>query len=296
MTPVVTVIIPCFNYGRFIAECVESLERQTLGGWRAIIVDDASTDGESPALCDAVRSDRVEVVHLPENRKTAAARNLAIEMAGTEALVSLDADDTLEPDYLASTVPLLLRDERCGIVYTDYRFFGDKSGVMYGRPFDPARLYVLQYIFAGSVFRKSAFDKTERYRQEAFGNEDWDVWLSIVEAGYHATYVRRPLYRQRKHAAQWSAQRLEALADEILRSRRLVRELHAEGLARTGQTRRFDFDTWVDDATWRIRAGDGARARESLLRALRARPWSLRPLALWWRSLPAARAHGKSRP
>ena len=284
MKPVVTVVIPCFNYGRFVAECVESLERQTLREWRAIVVDDASTDGETPALCDAVRSDRVTVGPRPANRKPAAARHHAIEMAETEALVSLDADDALEPDHLASTVPLLLGDERCGIVYTDYRFFGDKTGVMYGRPFDVAKLYVLQYIFAGSVFRKSAFDKTPRYRQAAFGNEDWDVWLSIVEAGYHATYVHRPLYRQRKHAGQWSAQKREALADEILRSRLLVRELHAEGLARTRQERRFDFDTWVDDALWRLRAGDRARARESLVRALRARPWSLRPLALWLRS------------
>lgn len=297
MKPVVTAIIPCFNHGRFVAECIESLERQTLRQWRAIVVDDASTDGETPALCDAVRSERVTVVHLPENRKAAAARNLAIEMADTEAILSLDADDALEPEHLATTVPLLLGDERCGIVYTDYRFFGNRTGVMYARPFDVKKLYVLQYIYSGSLFRKSAFEKTPRYRQAAWGNEDWDLWLSIVEAGYHGTYVRKPLYRHRKHATQWSAQRLDALADDILRSRELLRELHAEGLARTGQRARFDHDTWLRDATLRLGAGDVRRARASLLRAMRARPWSLEPLRLLVQALlPRAAARTEAGP
>jgi glycosyltransferase involved in cell wall biosynthesis len=282
---VVTAIIPCFNHGRFVGDCIRSLERQTLREWHAILVDDASTDGETPALCDAVASDRVTVVHSPKNLGRADVRNLAITRAHTEALVNVDADDELEPEYLARTVPLLYDDEGCGIVYTDYRFFGDQDRIMHGRPFAAARLYVEQYVYAGSVYRKSAFAKTPGYRL-AMGNEDWDIWLSIVEAGYRGRHVAEPLYRQRKHDAQWSAQPMRELADQVLRSRVLLAEMHAEGFARSGQMARFMYDTWIDDAAYRLRAGDSRRARESLRRAMRVspRPWTLRPLRLLARS------------
>ena len=288
LTPVVTVVVPCFNYGRFVADCVRSLERQTLPAWRAIVIDDASTDGETPALCDAVRSERVTVVHNPRNLGLSDVRNLGVEMAETEALLNLDADDELEPDHLATTVPLLESDECCGIVYTDYRFFGGEHGSIFGRPFDARRLYVKQYIYAGSLYRKSAFMKTPRYRQEVIGNEDWDLWLSIVEAGYRGHYVPRPLYRQRKHGAQWSAQKVESLADQVLRSREVLCQLHAEGYRRSGQLRQFTHRTWLDDALLRLRAGDAPRARRSLRRAIRAQPWSLRPFAVWLRSYRAS--------
>lgn len=296
MSPRVTVVVPCFNHGRFVAECIASLERQTLDDWQAIVVDDASTDGTTPAQCDAVASERVRVVHLAENHGRAPARNVGIGMAESEAILSLDADDTLDPDHLAATVPLLLGDPGCGIVYTDYQFFGDRDIVMHGRRFDKKRLYVLQYIYAGSLFRKSAFAKTAGYRREFnIGNEDYDLWLSIVEAGYHGVYVPRPLYRQRKHAAQWSAQNERALADQILETRLLLCRFHAQGFAESGQLQRFLFDTWLADAKARNLAGDEASAKASLRKAIATRPWSVTAWKLWARTA-LGRAERKPEP
>lgn len=272
----VTVVIPCFNYGRFIAECIGSLERQTFPSWKAIVVDDASTDGETPALCDAVRSERVTIVHLAENKGRAGARNVGIEMAETEAVMSLDADDKLAPTHLAQTVPRLLEDPRCGIVYTDYQNFGTSSRVLKGLPFDPVKLYVHQYIYAGSLFRKSAFAQTPGYRSEFnIGNEDWDFWLSIVDAGFFATYVAEPLYQYRHHPDSWTSQNQVEKARVVRESRQLLRELHRPALERTGQLRRFDRDTEISYARSMLAAGEVSLARKSLVDALRREPLSL---------------------
>ncbi|MRG93438.1 glycosyltransferase family 2 protein [Polyangium spumosum] len=294
----VTIVIPCFNHGRFLADCVGSLERQTHRRWRAVVIDDASTDGETPALADAVRSDRVEVVHLAENMGRAGARNVGIERAESEAVMSLDADDKLEPEHLARTVPVLLSDPRCGIVYTDYEYFGARQGTARGKPFDRDLLYVDQYIFAGSLFRKSAFAKTPGYRSEFnIGNEDWDFWLSIVEAGYTASYVAEPLYAYRVHEGSWTSQPTLARAEKTRLSRELLRDMHIEGYRRSGKLRQFDRDTEVKDGRLRLLGGDPHGARRSLLRALGIAPLSLEPWPLLFRALVErpARTAGESR-
>jgi len=289
MAALVTAVIPCFNHGRFVAECVASLEAQTVADWRAIVLDDASTDGETPALCDAVASDRVRVVHLPKNHGRALVRNVGIGLAETEAVLSLDADDALEPTHFERTVPLLLSDPRLGIVYTDYRYFGSEQGIMRGRPFSRQTLYVAQYIYAGSLFRRSAWAQTAGYRAEfSEGNEDYDFFLSLVEAGFDGAWVPEPLYRYRKHAGQWSAQRAVALADQILTTRQRLRAFHHEGLAARGLLEAFDHVTWSKDAEARIAAGEPRAARASLRRAARARPFSTTNAVLFFRALAAS--------
>jgi glycosyltransferase involved in cell wall biosynthesis len=281
-TPEVTVVIPCFNQGQFIAECLESLESQTFSSWKAIVVEDASTDGKTPELCDAVQSDRVTVVHVPENQGRAGARNVGIKLAQSEAIMSLDADDKLAPTHFERTVPRLLENPRCGIVYTDYQNFGTFSSVGRSMPFDPVLLYVHQYIFAGSLFRKSAFEKTIGYRPEFnIGNEDWDFWLAIVEAGFFGTYVAEPLYHYRHHADSWTLQNRAQYARNVRKSRELLREYYRNGLERTGQLSRFNRDTEISYARSMLAAGETKLARTSLLSAMRrdtlSLSWSLMP-------------------
>lgn len=278
----VTVVIPCFNHGRFIAECIRSLEGQTHKRWQAIVVDDASTDAETPAQCDAVESERVKVVHLPQNKGRAGARRVGIAMAQSEAVMSLDADDLLEPTHFARTLAALLSDPQCGIVYTDYARFGARKGIMHAGEFDPVRIYVTQYIYAGSLFRKSAYEKTAGYRAELnIGNEDWDLWLSIIEAGYTGTYIREPLYRYRYHPGSWSSQSPQKRAEIIRQSRELLRDFHRQGYERTGTEKRFNRDTELDCAKLFVEAGMFDEAKQCLQAAQKLTPlapevWTLR--------------------
>lgn len=280
--PAVTAVIPCFNQGQFLAECIGSLRAQSFGAWHAIVVDDASTDGVTPDLCDSFADSQVTVLHLPTNQGRSLARNAGIERATTEAILSLDADDALELDHLRKTVPLL-EDPRVGMVYTDYRLFGARTGLMRGRPFDLATLYRWQYIFAGSLFRRSAWQATGGYSDDfRIGNEDWDFWLRIAEAGFVGAYVPQPLFRYRLHAQSWSSTGAHG-ADRDFRSRLLLLEHHREGFERHGMTQEFLAESHAREARRLDACGQRLAAARHWRQVRRLRPLDLKARWQAWR-------------
>lgn len=99
-TPIISVVIPVYNAGRFLWECVNSVRNQTFRQWEAILVDDGSTD-KSVGICDKIVHDdpRFRVIH-KENGGVSSARNAGIDAARGQYLAFLDADDIMVPTYL----------------------------------------------------------------------------------------------------------------------------------------------------------------------------------------------------
>lgn len=95
-----SIIIPVYNVAPYLRECLDSVCAQTFAEWEAICVDDGSTD-ESGKILDeyAGRDRRFRVIH-QKNAGVSAARNAAIDVAGGEWLMFLDADDMIVPDAL----------------------------------------------------------------------------------------------------------------------------------------------------------------------------------------------------
>ncbi len=285
MTPTVTAVIPCYNQGPFLADCLQSLRAQTVQTWRAIVLNDASTDGQTPAICDSFADDRVEVIHLPHNLGRALVRNVGIERCNTEAILNLDADDKLEPDYFARTIPLLLGERDIGVVYTDYRWFGVRDGALYrlfgvrdgrlkSKPFDLKRLYREQYIGGGSLFRRSAWEKTRGYHADfTIGNEDYDFWLSLVEGGFRGAYLAEPLYCYRIHPQSWTAT-MAGGSDRIVRSREALLHHHRAGFEQHGAAQDFEFATYLAEARRLARVGDRCGAQAMWRRVLQLDPWN----------------------
>jgi glycosyltransferase involved in cell wall biosynthesis len=105
--PVVTVIVPGYDVADYAAEALDSLRAQTLTGWTAVLVDDASTDATGSLFDAAVTDDRFRVVHHDRRRGLSAARNSGLDLVDTPLVAFLDADDRLTPhalDRLVSTV------------------------------------------------------------------------------------------------------------------------------------------------------------------------------------------------
>ena len=96
--PLLTVIVPGHNVEAYVDEALASLTRQRFGAWRAILVDDASTDGTGAAFARAAASDpRFTVVAHDRRRGLAAARNTGLDLVETEFVAFFDSDDVL-PD------------------------------------------------------------------------------------------------------------------------------------------------------------------------------------------------------
>lgn len=98
-----SVIVPVYNVADYLPKCMESLLAQKCTDWELILVDDGSTDGKCPALCDEYGAAKPELIHVihQENGGLGAARNTGIEAASGEYLLFVDSDDTIAPDTLS---------------------------------------------------------------------------------------------------------------------------------------------------------------------------------------------------
>ena len=104
MKPLISIIIPCFNTAEYLPQCMESLEKQTIGfdKLQFIFVDDASTDDNKTWNCivqfEHIHPNEVIAVHLDENRAQGGAKNIGISYAEAEYIGFVDSDDWIEPD------------------------------------------------------------------------------------------------------------------------------------------------------------------------------------------------------
>jgi glycosyltransferase involved in cell wall biosynthesis len=114
--PLISVIIPTYNYGQFIRSALESLYRQTYHRDRieVIVVDDGSTDDTEEIL--NTYEDRLIYLR-QENRGIASARNRGISTAKGELITFLDSDDLWHEERLRRVVEAFSEDQGIGIVY-----------------------------------------------------------------------------------------------------------------------------------------------------------------------------------
>ena len=115
-------IIPCYNYGRYLPEAVGSVVGQTMGDLEIIIVDDGSTDGETAEVIGGFTDRRIRTRRTP-NRGISAARNAGLDMARGEFIAFLDADDFWEPTKLERQVAIMDAEPAVTLVFTDLRRF-----------------------------------------------------------------------------------------------------------------------------------------------------------------------------
>lgn len=116
-SPRVSVVVPCYNYGRFVTEAVDSILAQTFRDYEVIVVDDGSTDN-TPEVLRGITDPRVRVLR-KENGGCASARNAGRALARGEFLTFLDADDLWRPTFLERQVAVLDAEPGVSFCFTD---------------------------------------------------------------------------------------------------------------------------------------------------------------------------------
>lgn len=197
----VSVIIPAYNYGHYLAECIQSVRAQSYADWEAIIVDDGSTDDTEEVASKLVREGGGKIsFHRLANQGVAAARNTGIERSNGEFILPLDADDALNPDALEKLVAAIHKKPSYGFAFCGLENYGALPGEAdhwYPGPFFPARIPQENPAACTSLWRKELWQKGVKYRKLIF--EDWDLWLQIVAQGYEGIYVPHKLFKYRMH-------------------------------------------------------------------------------------------------
>lgn len=121
----VSVVIPVYNVEKYLAECVDSVLRQTYTDYEIILVDDGATDS-SGQMCDeyAQKDARIRVIHQP-NGGLSAARNTGLKAARGEYVYFLDSDDYIETCALEHLVAVADQEQADVMFFDGYVFFDE---------------------------------------------------------------------------------------------------------------------------------------------------------------------------
>src|SRR5437899_3312632 len=114
----VDVIIPCYKYGCYLRQCVESLLTQSMADMRILVMDDASPDNTAEVAAELVRQDnRVEVRRHATNQGHIATYNEGLEWVKADYVLLISADDALTPGALRRAVRLMDTHPAVVLVY-----------------------------------------------------------------------------------------------------------------------------------------------------------------------------------
>jgi teichuronic acid biosynthesis glycosyltransferase TuaG len=125
--PLISIVTPCYNSARFIAQTIESVIAQTYQNWEMIIVDDCSTDESyTIALEYAAKDTRIKVCQMEQNSGAALARNKAIRISHGEYLAFLDSDDVWLPEKLEKQLHFM-QENNSDFSFTEYEHMNEEE-------------------------------------------------------------------------------------------------------------------------------------------------------------------------
>lgn len=181
----VSVITPCWNGEKYLAETIESVLRQTYPKWEMLIVDDGSSDGSPEiAMSYAQRDPRIRLIR-QENAGSAAARNNGIRRCAGQYIALLDADDLWDPDFLEEQLRFL-REKNAVCVYSSYRCIDGSSREILRPVLCKPKITEKDMMVTNHIGCLTGLYDTEKYGKiylrEALKSirDDYAYWLDIV--------------------------------------------------------------------------------------------------------------------
>ncbi len=205
MTPLVSIIIPCYNAKLWLAETLESALAQTWAAKEILVINDGSTDS-SLAVAQTFTARGVQIIDQP-NRGASAARNHGLCSARGEFIQFLDADDLLAPDKIARQVELL-RTKPAGTIASCAwgRFSTDARAAQFTdtavfRDFSPVDFLVLAGD-TGAMMHPSAWlvpraiaDRAGPWNETLSLNDDGEYFCRVLLASTGIAFCADPAAR-----------------------------------------------------------------------------------------------------
>ncbi len=224
----VSIIIPTYNYGRFLDECLAAVHAQTYGDFDALIIDNASEDNTQEVVKPWLERDkRFRYVRNESNIGLRASLAKAYAMGGGEYVVILSSDDYWSPAFLEKTVSALEAHPECSFAYVVWRIFVDIPGhPAHGNempifvPHDASGVYDDSAVLlahnwitnSACLFRREVCDAiggiTPAYLYHV---GDWYLWMCFLSQG-QAYYIHEQLAHYRKHGR---AETERLIADDL---------------------------------------------------------------------------------
>lgn len=232
--PAISVLMPVYNAGRFLAPAIESILHQTFTDFELVIVNDGSSDGSGEIIdAFAAQDDRIVCSH-QSNQGLVSALNRLLRLARAPLIARLDGDDISLPDRLQLQFDTLQADQNLTVVGGHVQII-DQDGAFLFSSFAPvgqrkiAKDIMLHSPLTHSavMMRKKAIMDVGGYRPAYESAEDYDLWLRLFDAGYVIDNLNCFVVRYRQHGASLSAARHAQQALRALLARVASRMRHS---------------------------------------------------------------------
>ncbi len=301
-SPLVTVVMACYNSERYLREAIDSVLGQTYGNLELLVVDDCSTDSTVDIVQNYMKADdRVRLIQrAARGGRPAVTKNSALEHIRGQFVCFLDHDDYYGPEKIEVLAGLLQENPDCVAAFHDIDLV-DGSGVFLSRYLDgfpreaqdylkavsggvyvcDDRFFNFQSVHYAALHTISVMIARERisagclqFDTQFKVCDDTDLWIRLGLEG-KMIYVDRPLASYRQHSSNITRDLLGAQEDAILCLLSNFRRMQANGRMADMAPLKARIAHYYSDAGWAYR-----RKRESgksLLAYLNAWRWSRAP-------------------
>jgi len=196
--PLVSVIVPCYNYGHFLADALRSVQRQTYKNIECVVIDDGSVDNTSEVAGLFCESDTRFRYYYQKNSGASSARNYGIRMSSGQFLQFLDSDDLIMPEKIELQMRVFSGNSDIDIVYSGFKYFSSCEENMFtvndelvedtwtpkvsGHGNDLLDVFFLGNIAVTQAIlvRKKAIQDVGFFDESFRTMEDWQFWLRFA--------------------------------------------------------------------------------------------------------------------
>src|SRR6185503_2270670 len=237
--PKVTVLMPAYNAGRYIAEAIRSVLQQSFADFELLIVNDGSTD-DTAKIIDSFKDQRIVQIYQP-NKGIAAALNTGLSHARAPYVARFDADDICYPDRLMIQYDFITAYSDYGIIgsgadYVDadgHYIFTHYPAAHLNEEIQLLKYSVCPFIHSSVMYKKGLIISNGGYNEHAHTYEDHFLWVNILK-NEKACNLSKPLIKVRLNPQsltvdeRWHSRKFLSIKYSTLRKRSITEEQGTE--------------------------------------------------------------------
>jgi glycosyltransferase involved in cell wall biosynthesis len=203
----ISVLLPCYNSEKYIAEAVQSILDQTYTNFELIILDDGSTD-RTKEIIGSFRDERIRFEYELENKGIVFQLNKGISLAEGVYIARMDADDISKPERFKKQIEFLelKKNNHIVVLGTDAVAIGESKDQIIHKNYQPAQISFLLNFYCPLlhptvIMRKSVFSVSLKYSNDYKFAEDYALWR-LIDNGENIAVLPEVLLLYRIHRDQ----------------------------------------------------------------------------------------------
>lgn len=268
----VSVIMPCYNDGKYIKEAIESIEKCDKELYELIIVDDGSKDKKTIEVLNELKEKGYNILRI-KHQGQSVARNIGAKFSKYHYLLFLDSDNKINPEYLIEGIRVLDENPEIGVVYGDRQEFGLSVKIVVQNEFDISKIIFGNYIDTCAIIRKKAWENCKGFDKNIDFWEDWEFFINVYWQGWKFYHINKVLFNYRLKNKSVNNKRfikknrlriidyiyrkhfnlLIKIIEEIVTEYESAKNIHGlKSLSKGKETKNLELDSIKSSLTWKV--------------------------------------------